>query len=116
MEANIAAYGSAVEDEMEKLTAPRRAALAELSVDELVEKIRPGRIEELATEQFLHWHAAWTWLACTYRGCKTGTPQDRVWKDINTMKQQTPPEVVEALRATFDSLDRSLAASRRGKG
>ncbi len=116
LEKNIAEYGDAVQEELERLAAPRRAALEGLSVKELVDKIRPGRIEELATEQYLHWHAAWSWLACTFKGCKTGTPRDRVWSDINTMKQQAPPEVVEALRETFDALDKSLTASRRGKG
>ncbi len=116
MEKNIAEYGDAISEEMQRLEEPRRQALAELSVDELIAKIKPGRIEEAATEQYLHWHAAWTWMACTYRGCKAGTPRDRVWNDINTMKQQCPPEVVEALRTTFDTLDNSLTASRRGKG
>ncbi len=116
MEKNLSEYGEAVEEELERLRGPRREAFSQMSTDELVDKIIPGRVEELATEQYLHWHAAWTWLACTYKGCKTGTPSDRVWKDINTMKQQAPPEVVHALRAAFDALDRSLAASRRGKG
>lgn len=116
MEKNITEYGEAVEEELEKCRAPRREAFSQMGIEELVAKIIPGRIEEHATEQYLHWHAAWTWLACTYKGCKTGTPNERVWKDINTMKQQAPPEVVHALRAAFDELDRSLAASRRGKG
>ncbi len=116
MEANLSAYGEAVNDEMLKLQEPRRAGLQQLSNAELVDKIRPGRIEERSTEVYLHWHAAWTWLACTYKGCKKGTPTERVWKDINTMKQQAPSEVVEALRTTFDTLDQGLTGSRRGKG
>lgn len=115
LEKNIADYGRAVEQEMDRLMQPRRDALKGLSKEELISQIRPGRIEEKVTEVYLHWHAAWTWLSCTYKPRKNGTPNEAVWKDIHTMRQQAPPEVVEVLRATFDGLEGNLAASRRGK-
>ncbi len=116
IERNIADYGRAIEAEMDRLQAPRRTELMESDTEELVATIRKERIEHRATEVYLHWFNTWQWFVCTFKPRRTGTPNERVWGDINQMKQEAPPEVVQALRELFDGLESNLAASRRGKG
>lgn len=117
MEANIGAYGEAIEQEMTKLQQPRRDTFMAMAMDELVEIARRERVEHKATEVYLHWFNTWQWLACTLKGRSDGMPpNERVWRDINHMKQEAPARVVEKLRETFDGLESNLAASRRGKG
>lgn len=117
MEANVAAYGKAVEEEMERIQKPRRIALMESEPEALVQQIRRIRVEHKTTEVYLHWFNTWQWFACTFKPAKGGkTPSERVWGDIQHMKQHAPPEVVHGLRAVFDGLESNLAASRLGKG
>lgn len=116
MEKNVGDYGEAVEAETKRLQQPRRDALMELPIDELWEMARRERVENKATEVYLHWFNAWQWMACTFKPCKKGTPSERVWKDINYMKLNATEEVILAVRATFEGLESNLAASRRGKG
>lgn len=115
MEENVGKYGEAVEAEVGKIQQPRRDALMALPPEDLWEMVRRERVENKATEVYLHWFNTWQWLACTFKPCKKGTPSERIWKDVNQMKMSAPEEVILALRSTFEGLESNLAASRRGK-
>lgn len=116
LEKTVAAYGKAIEEAMERRQAPRREALMQEDPDALIERIRRERLEHKATEVYLHHYSTWQWYVCTLKPRRAGTPNERVFKDITQMRMETPSDVIFALRATYDKLERDQAADRRGKG
>lgn len=117
LQRTVAAYADAVESAMEARQKPRRDALAEKSVEELIDVIRRDRMEHKATEVYLHTYNTWQWYTCTYKFRPNNRVEEkRYWDDVHTMQQTVRTEEIGAIRAAFDGLEQNLAASRRGKG
>lgn len=114
LEQRVGTYGEAIEKAMEQRRAPRREALMEASVDHLINVIRTERMQRSATEVYLHTHASWTWYICTLKPVLKGRPTQRVWETLNQMRQEAEPDVIVALRETFDDLDARMSRATRG--
>lgn len=108
---HVEAYRQAVEEAEERIRAPRRETLMAKTWDELIEIVRQDRMENDASEAFLNAYQLWHWFACTYK--RRGN-DERAFKDFTQMKLNTPTDVIEALRLTFDDLESRLKRSRAG--
>lgn len=114
LEKRMADYGERIEEAMKARREPRRQALMDDDKAHLIDIIRRDRIERAAMEVYLHTYASWTWYVCTLKPVVKGHPKDRVWDSINHMRQEATPDVVVALRTTFDRLDSQMARSEQG--
>lgn len=116
LEKTVAAHSKAIEAEMAKIQEPRKKALLERPMDELIDVIRRDRMEQQGTEAYLHTFNTWQWYACTYKPRADGKrPKERVWSDINAMKYESDGDVILSLRQTFEELEARMARSRQAK-
>lgn len=115
LRAHVESYHNAVGARTEELQATRTAALREQPWDALLERVRKERREWIAGEVQVHTFQMWQMLVCTFKPRAKGTPQDRVWGDINDMRFNAPPEALEAVKATFTRLGGNWANSQRAK-
>lgn len=96
---------------------PKRESFMERDVEDLLKIIRKDRIEAAGNEAYLHTYNYWQWYAGTLRGNadsqgKPLKPVTRYWRDISELKSEAP-EVIDALRMTYDALERGMARGRR---
>jgi hypothetical protein len=105
----VRAFTDALNSELESVRKPKRENLLEKSMEELVDIIRQERIGNQGTEAYLHTYNTWQWFVCTFKIPPKGRPHERVWKDINQFKYQTPGDVVGAVQRTFSDLEARLA-------
>jgi hypothetical protein len=108
----MAAYGEAIEVAMKQRQEPKRDRLIQRGQDELIEMIRRARVESAGEQEFLHEFNTWQWYVCTFRPKAKGTPNQRYWTSVAQMKYETPPEVIEAVQATFRNLEERMSRSR----
>lgn len=114
LERTIAAYGTAVNAELESIIAPKRERLQGLPLDQLIDMVRKDRRESNAAEVYLHTYHSWQMYSCTYKPKPDGVPNVQVFNDFEAMKRDTPKPVIEALRAEFDRLSRLLGSDQAG--
>jgi hypothetical protein len=112
LEKSMAAYGEAIEVAMKQRQEPKRDRLIQRGRDELIEMIRRARVESAGEQEFLHEFNTWQWYVCTFRPKAKGTPNQRYWTSVAQMKYETPPEVIEAVQATFRNLEERMSRSR----
>lgn len=106
LEATVARFATAVEEELDKIRTPLKERLLARDQADLVDIVRRDRIEQRGQEMYLHTWNTWQWYVCTYRKPRG----DRYFKDINDFKYNTPPQVVAELQARFHELERELNA------
>jgi hypothetical protein len=80
--------------------------LKQIPKDELLDLERRNVIDVTAGEVFLHTKYTWSYFICALKPVKAGTafPSARVFENPEAMKG-APPEVVNALRDAFRSLE-----------
>lgn len=112
---HIAAYNNEVERRRAEKERPLRASLEAKSVDELVGLMREDRIEQAAQQHFMDTYSLWEVYVCTLkpRPREKGHPVERVWSDINLMKQEAD-EIVAALDSAFNDLESALTTAGNG--
>lgn len=111
---HVGSYHEAIEAALKNIQERRREALRERGMDALMEMVKTDRIELVCTEHYIHTYNSWQWYTCTYKPKASGTPNQRVWGDIQDMTLNASPEAIAAVKATFDILDRQLVNSSRG--
>lgn len=116
LRATVDAYSRAVEEHLEAIQTPRREHLMGQDVSALVDIIRRERMELQATEAFLHTYNTWQMFVCTFKPKLEGTPNERVWKDMNYMRLMESTEVIQTVQQEFRDLENRQARSRAGKG
>lgn len=109
LERHIESFEGAIEEKRKELEQPERDSLTALSEDELIDLIRNQRVEVDSNEAFMRTFSQWTQYICTMkpRPKDKGMPNEKVFGDINHLKDQAAPEVVEALNETFADLEDS---------
>lgn len=112
LQKTMARFGDHLQEELEKIKEPRTKQLNERPIEELVDIIRQERIKSDGDEAYLHTYNSWMWFVCTFKPKKTGTPNERVFKDFTQFKYETPSEVIAVLQQTFTRLEGSLAGER----
>jgi hypothetical protein len=110
IERHLTAYGEAVDARRKELEDPVRAALADKSMDELVQMIRDDRVTAEASSAFMGTYSKWEWFAGTM---VCGQRDVRVFASIDAL-ENAAPEVVEALRTTYAELEVSLQRGPKG--
>lgn len=116
LERQVNAYTDAVQAKVREVQQPRRDALEDLPLAELVDMIRKSRIEEDAQDEFMHIYNTWEWFAGTYKVRPLGAdgrPSERYFPTIDAMKA-TAPEVIEGLQQTFTDLERAMQQAALG--
>jgi hypothetical protein len=115
LRAHVDAYDKAVGERTTELQDARRVALRELPLEQVIDRVRKDRQEWVASEAQMAAYQNWQMLVCTLKPRKSGTPQERVWGDINDMRFNAPPEALTAVRETLTRLGDTWAGSL-GKG
>jgi len=107
LEKHIEAFENAVEEARKEREQPERETLGARDVLDLVDMIREQRIEVEANEWFMREYQKWTQFIGTMRPrpAEKGLPNARVFGDINHLKDQAAPEVVEALSDCYQDLE-----------
>lgn len=113
--AHMDEYGKAADAELEKIQEPKRQSLRQLPIEDLVTRVRRGRVENIGNEEYLHTYNYWSWFAGTLKVKNGGPSPERRFADITILKQQTAPEVIEALKETYNELENRLARGRAAK-
>ncbi len=110
---HIEAFEKAIEEARVEREKPEREALQARDTFDLVDMIRNQRIEVEANEWFMREYSKWTQFIGTMRPRPKdkGLPNERVFGDINHLKDQAAPEVVEALSECYQELE---SAKNRG--
>lgn len=106
---HIENFEAAVEEAREEREKPERQALEGRDLFDLVDMIREQRIEVESNEWFMREYQKWTQYMGTMRPRPKdkGLPNERVFGDIEHLKNAAAPEVVEALSETFGELESS---------
>lgn len=104
-------YSDAVEAKRDELQAPRRLALEALTAEKLVELVREERIEAEATAQFMETYSKWEWFAGTLR--PPGRPAQKLYDTIDQLEDESP-EIIDAIRAAYQDLERSFQRGPTG--
>lgn len=109
LEKHISAFEDAIEEERKELEQPERESLMSRDTYDLVEMIREQRIEAESNEWFMREYTKWTQFIGTMkpRPADKGLPNERFFGDINHLKDQAAPEVVDALSEMFGELESS---------
>lgn len=103
---HLEAYRKALDERVEVIRGPKRADFEAQEIDKLVDTLREQRIENIATEDFLHTFGAWEMVVGTYTTKSDPTTRkhrDRVFNHVDDLREESP-EVIAALKDTFDSL------------
>lgn len=100
---HLSAHRDATEAALGKIQQPKREALDGKDLDGLIELVREQRIASDAHQEFMHTYSTHSWLA----GARTLEFSDKaVFASLHALTE-APPEVVDALKATFNDLERA---------
>lgn len=108
LQAEALAYSQALQDAVKQATDAEVIRLNNTPPDEVVEMERRRRIENLATELYLHTYYTWTMYVCARKPSLEGFSTARVFKAPEELKNAAP-EVVIALRAKIRDLEHRTA-------
>lgn len=107
---HLSGYGERIQQAVEASQRPRREALAALDFNDLIDLVRDDRIKQGADEEFDHAYAAHSWLLCTAR-----SERGERWFPTVEALQGAAPEVIAALKETYEDLERSRRRGASGK-
>lgn len=103
---------------------PKRVSFRELDRGQLFDLMRSKRVKQLGVEHYMHTYNQWEWFICTLKVTPHSTlkrPYERYWAEMGSLDKQEPgsmwgesPEVIEALQATYDTLERALQSGVSG--
>jgi|ERR1035437_385486 hypothetical protein len=120
----MSAYVEAIREELTKIQAPRREELESRSIDSLIELTRTRRVEEEGDRVFIDQFNLWQWFIGTFKvklHDSLRRPYEPMWAAIGdpsrgetgTMFGEAP-EVIEALRQVYGSLQSALQRGSSG--
>lgn len=104
-------WNSEVDRVREENQRPQREGLEGRSEDDLVDLIRTERIKAEADRVYMETYSAEEWAACTMkpRHADKGEPNEKVFGDLEQLKQAAP-EIVVALEYAFSELEGEFAS------
>lgn len=112
LERHIDAFEEAVKERRDEEQRPQREGLAGLELDALIDQVRDARIDTESNEAFMRDFTLWQMYIGTLkpRDPAKGRPVDRSFGDVNHLTAAAP-EVIDALRTTFESLELAKRSS-----
>jgi hypothetical protein len=121
---HMSAFVDALRTRLEEIQEPKRQELRDRSPADLVKLVRQRRVEEVADAAFFETYHAWMWFVGTFRvelHPTLGRPHIPMWEEIGTPDRPAAgtmfseaPEVIEALRHTFNELSLALQKGSAG--
>jgi hypothetical protein len=121
---HLGRWREAVSAALDALQLPKREAMRAQDRDALIDQVRHRRMTEIADEIYLHIYNQWEWFICTMQVKKhpaTGRPSERYWPEMGVIDDPAPgsmwgesPEVIDALQATYNELERAQQAGVSG--
>lgn len=105
---HVAEFGDAVERERENLQKPKRDALIDKPVGEIITMIREDRINAEAQVIAMQFFSQWQWFYGTLKPVPEGRPKQRVWGSFEELRDEDAT-IIEALNDTFTGLERESA-------
>lgn len=103
LDRHLEEYTAKVEARLREIQEPRRENLTALDINALIDMVRADRIQTSAMDDFNVTYSKWEWYLCTYV-----TPNDRRRFASIEELEAAAPEIIEALKATFNDLERSF--------
>jgi hypothetical protein len=94
-------YATLVQEKLKERQQPRRDELDNLDLNALIDRLRTDRIGREAMAVFMNSYSQWEWYICTY----ISPGGRRRFADMDEVIS-APPEVIAALRETYDELER----------
>lgn len=104
-------YGDALQARIDERHVIERAALDQLTVDQIIDIERRARSRNLGEEYYLHTYYTWCMYVCTYEPTIDGLPSVRKFPELVALKSASP-EAVAALRQKITELE--TRTSKRG--
>ena len=124
LEKHMTHYLDVVRGRLVEIQRPKREAFAARTMESLIDVVRSQRIEEMATAAFIDTYNTWMWFVGTYKVDPHPTlkrPWRGAWEEIGRSDQAAPgtmlgesPEVIEALKKTYNDLSVSLQRGSAG--
>jgi len=102
LDKHLTAYGEAIEARLKEIQEPKREAMLEREIGELVDEVRGDRVRQDSTAAFTATWDKWEW----YIGSLSFVGGPRVFASIGEL-EQAAPEVHEILKAHYQALDRA---------
>lgn len=107
LEAHLDVYATTLSERLEELVAPKRVALLERDISDLIDETRNARIEARSQAEFAHTAAVWTW----FYGALRDADGEQVFPTLEAL-EAAPAELIDALKATFEDLTRTAAGDK----
>lgn len=106
LESHLDAYSAKLEEAAKAIVEPKKAALRSNDLPALVNLIREQRIDLQASAAFMDTYNAYSWLTGTFTSAATATRSSGKpsFASIEEL-EQAAPEVIDALRETFNDLE-----------
>lgn len=112
LQADMLAYGDALQQLVDARTTREEASLRSLSVDQVIDLERKARIANIADETYLHTYYTWAMYVGARVPTTTGFPSVRSFLTPEALKSAAP-EVVGAIREKIRELEGRT--TRRGE-
>jgi hypothetical protein len=113
LERHLAAYSDAVTAAREERQGPRRRALEDVDLDDLIQTVREDRIAAEGRITFDQHFSMWEWFVGTFHVEQDDTPGERYFNSIEEV-QSAPAEVLEVLRRAFTDLESAFGRGLTG--
>lgn len=124
LDAHLDRYMAAIKDRLAEIQEPKRLSFADRSLDSLISLVRGKRVDEEADRAFLEAYDPWMWFVGTFKvepHHTLGRPHLPMWEDIGRKDRPAAgtmfgesPEVITALRITFNRLSVELQRGSAG--
>jgi hypothetical protein len=111
LERHLEAYDRAVTARRAELDQPVREAVEQLDDDQLIEQLRDERINVDGGQVFMADYSRWEWFAGTFA---TDSPAGPRRFDAMEQLVDAAPEVIDAVRQTFNDLEGALRRGPQG--
>lgn len=111
LQADMMAYGEEMQKVVDERIETEQAHLKNETPDQVIEYERLFRIEDIASEAYLHIYYTWAIFTGTRKPSTEGFPSERKFKDPEALRN-APPEVIVALREKLRSLEQRTTSGR----
>lgn len=107
LEADMQAYGHELEEAVRRERQSERERLEALPADEVIDRERRSRIENIGTEVYLHTYYTWAMFIGTRKPSNELFPSQRRFASPEELRD-APPEVVIKLREKIGALESQI--------
>lgn len=104
LQSHVAGFFAKVQETAEAIVSPKREALQERPIPELVDMVRADRIDRESNEEFTHSYNENSWFVGVRR--TPGAAGERLYETLDDMRK-APPEVIAAIEMAFGEMEKT---------